>query len=774
MHFFKKYPTLVLLAATILLTILLWSKILLHPNDHLFGEGGDSTKNYYTALYYAKYDKGLHFSGMYYPYGEHVIYTDNMPLLSFTLSTLRKLGLDLTDYTIGIINALLMLSVIPCVLLLFYLARSYHLPPLYAAIISLIIGFLSPQLERFPGHYALGLLFFVPLIWYLLRRLFQSQKTYKWGILLLLTNLLFATFHTYYVPIASFLLLAYLLIYALHHFLLKKQQTIDYQKLIITFLAAIVPIILVKLAISLTDPFTDRHTFPFGIFHYTASFESIFLPFYSPFIDVWKFFVKIGHVKWEGQAYVGFVGLLVLFFTLIKWVNYIRKKQYKPILQPVLPGDLPIMFWAATLLLLYAMGVPFKTGGAFLLDWFPPLRQFRSLGRFAWVFYYVFTIYTAIYFYQIYRRLSSKGLKSIGQMILFLVLLSWASDAFIKTHGKYRYLKQWNTAKSFYNPQENYQTQLAELGHQPSDFQAIIPLPLYQMGSEKIYLNAGHNKALSLSCAASIATGLPIVAGYLARSSISRSLRSVQLISSPLIEKEILQDFPNQKPLFLLTSGEHLNEQEKALVAKATLIKKINDKGRAFYKLPLTAFKSEKQNIKQWVQTHQDSLFHQVDYWATQAVEDVVVQHFEEQKEAADITPFYGKGVKYQAKGDAILWDAAIPKGRVGQEYVVSCWLKIEDQHSGFPIFHYQQYDKDFQVVESKELNPKELSEIYKGWLRVSYTFQLKASENKIIFFLRGKHMIADELLIRPKNANVIYPTIDTQNTFLWNGYVID
>ena len=47
------------------------------------GSGEDGAKNYYTVAYHIQHDSTLWwFEGMNYREGEHVIYTDNQPLIS--------------------------------------------------------------------------------------------------------------------------------------------------------------------------------------------------------------------------------------------------------------------------------------------------------------------------------------------------------------------------------------------------------------------------------------------------------------------------------------------------------------------------------------------------------------------------------------------------------------------------------------------------------------------------------------------------------------------
>ncbi|MBK8555528.1 MAG: hypothetical protein IPL65_07045 [Lewinellaceae bacterium] len=76
------------LGLLILLTVcfaLLWSihhGWLAHPNTQLIGAGPDGFKNYMTTGWHVRYDTSyVHFGGMNFPFGEHVLFTDNQPIL---------------------------------------------------------------------------------------------------------------------------------------------------------------------------------------------------------------------------------------------------------------------------------------------------------------------------------------------------------------------------------------------------------------------------------------------------------------------------------------------------------------------------------------------------------------------------------------------------------------------------------------------------------------------------------------------------------------------
>ncbi|MCW3123144.1 MAG: hypothetical protein JWQ38_2636, partial [Flavipsychrobacter sp.] len=74
-----------ILSAGCIVTIL-FPSVVTGPGYILTYPGGDGGKNVLAYLYHILYDKGFWFSGMNYPYGENIIYTDGQPLLSITLS----------------------------------------------------------------------------------------------------------------------------------------------------------------------------------------------------------------------------------------------------------------------------------------------------------------------------------------------------------------------------------------------------------------------------------------------------------------------------------------------------------------------------------------------------------------------------------------------------------------------------------------------------------------------------------------------------------------
>ncbi|MCH8903048.1 MAG: hypothetical protein IIA45_03940, partial [Bacteroidetes bacterium] len=547
----------ILLVSTLLIIGIAFGKILINPNATLFAIGGDGIKNYYTVAYYVQNDSGLHFTGMNYPYGEHIVYTDNQPLLAMTLRWINDNVLNISRDVFGIMNILMITSFLPCVFFLFLILKKMHLPNWYAVLTALIIGFLSPQLARFIAHYALAYVFFLPLTWYLMIRFFEKNNWIGWGMLLIATTSLFGLIHLYYLLLGGVFVLASSVIYLLRYRKRFKQIILF---VIFGLVVALLPIILIKSWLFLTDPITDRPMVPWGYLYYVADFETIFLPYKGPILEGWNKIIQYNPTKWEGQAYVGFMGILSAIYLVYRFIRYAIKNKLRRRVLPVVPGNMGIFIWSSILILLFSMGYPFKFHMESLLDYLGPLKQFRSLGRFAWIFYYVFTVFTAVQLHRYIRVYLTHKNKTIGMVLASVFLLFWTFESGVHLNENVQDLaihKFKGSSNAFLNSSFNYKDILETAGYSTSDFQAILPLPYFLVGSEKFDIQRSTAAAVQ-SMLASYHTRLPVATGKMSRTSLSQSLKLTQLISHEHIEKQILRDYKNDKPLLLLTTHQTL------------------------------------------------------------------------------------------------------------------------------------------------------------------------------------------------------------------------
>ena len=546
----KIYSYLVVLISSFLLMIL-YNDILFQPNTYIFNSTGDGIKNYYTADYYINHDTTLlHTNGLNYPFSELIVYTDNQPVISIVLKQLSNYIPSIKNNVIGIFNLLMLMSILLTSYFLFKISRKFGLPVLYSIFIAIIISYLSPQVERFTGHYGLSYSFFVPMIWYLLIKLKELKYNLKYYIIIDLALLIFAFIHPYYLLIGSI----FMLVYGFVDFIYSK--SINIRQSILHFLFSILPIVVVQLTISSIDQITDRPTNPWGILNYVATFEGLFLPVYSPLLDLWNMLVKVRETNIESRNYVGVIGAITLVLITIKAVKYLKKKKIKFILKPILPDALRTALLTAFLLLLFAMAMPFRIGFEFVLDLVPAIKQFRALGRFAWVFYYVFSLYSAFYFYLIFRKWNSESKTKYAYLLISFLMLIWMFEAYINNHRNIQIIA--NKKSESYKDYRIIDS-LKKHGFRVDSFQSIVPLPGYFIGSEVIASELNDVTSFK-SMAISASTGLPINSIMLSRTSFAQTLISAQLFSDSLNEKsEILKLLGNQKLLVIKDKSDTQN-----------------------------------------------------------------------------------------------------------------------------------------------------------------------------------------------------------------------
>ena len=362
------------------------------------------------------------------------------------------------------------------------------------------MALLAPQIFRISGHYALAYSFVIPLaIWFWLWQ--QQKPSYKKDLVIGLSIALASLIHFYFFALMAFgLVLAHLV-----NFLTPKRPLP--KQFIFSFLGQIVlPFFLLQVWLALTDSVTDRPNSPYGFLAYRAFWESIFLPVGKPlgtFIN--HNITQIRDVSWEGIAYLGLPASLFTVFYLVAL----------PIKKFRITGNSQMFSFniAAVLLLLFAMGFPFLLNLQWLVDYTGPLKQFRGIGRFGWIFYYAINIAC---FLWIFKRHWPK----IWQSVLFYgFVISIMIYEVNVVHSKPFY--QQNSSAGLY--QKNTIVNANE-------FDAILPIPFFHTGSENIWYGPEGSAILKYSFETSIQTGLPILGVQMSRTSLSQTIKSLKLV----------------------------------------------------------------------------------------------------------------------------------------------------------------------------------------------------------------------------------------------------
>ncbi|WP_206780448.1 hypothetical protein [Hymenobacter amundsenii] len=735
-------PVLVLLLLTAALMYWALGPILLHPGQYVFAANGDATKNYYSLLYHVRYGAGTHFTGMLYPYGEHLTFADGQPLLGVPLAFLQGLGMPVAGAGVGLLNTLLLLSLPATAVVVYLLLRRVLLPAGPAIVGALLITFLAPQLERWLGHYALSYAFVIPLLWYLLVRALDAPRA--WGPLVAyaLVGLLAGLLHPYLLLITALLGLSYALV-ALLQRRAGTRSAYSWDLFLRVAGAAVAPIVLFQVFMALTDTLTDRPSTPYGFLVYRASFASVFFPPLDPLDTFWRTAFNTEAGNGEGRAYVGLVALLVLILTAVKAVRYLVRGRFRLLLVPVLPRPLRIGVYAGLLTLLFACGVPFIFGLEGLLDWIKPLKQFRSIGRFAWIFYYFFTVYAVFYFYQLARYLQLRRAGRFARTMLALVVIVWAWEARTNFDTWVHRIKETNqnpqyTVDALLNPTDKYINFISWQGTRSSDYQAILPLPYFLLGPEQFGTNDMPFSAYE-AMRTSLSSGLPIVASAMSRTSQAQGLAATQLMSAPELPKTILQDFPSRKPLLLLVTDETLTPAEQRLVALGRLL--LQDGRVSLYSLPVEALEAQPYRLAALAAAAA----------SPGLPPDAVRRTWPVAGSPA--TPLGGGSRK--AANQEVLFQGPIPGAQDTTHYEISTWVRVVGA-GNLPALRVRELDgQSGQVVGEHEKLGRLSQEVYRGWMRVAVVLRLQNPNNRLVVELTGDPFETAHLLIRPAFTDV-------------------
>lgn len=537
-----------------LISFLLFSiqfhEIIFSPNSLLATASGDGIHGYYSYLNHIINNKiGVHTNGLNYPFGEHLVYTDAQPFLA----TLIQLLPFLKPYAIGVMHLVLFFSFLLCANVYFKIFELFNVNKILAFCSALAIVLLSPQLGRLGGHFALAFSLPIPLcIYFSLSFYFKGQQKYIYYAISI-SVLAFFTHPYLGLGTTIFSLLFY---FISQSFQIKK---VNFQKAV-NFVLLLLPIIIFKGFMYLTDTHFNRPAIPYGETIYISSFKSVFIPYYKPFIGIFGLTNDLNADSWEGLSYIGIAMSLLIIITLI--LSF-KIKINSPIL---------ILIIISVFFLLFSFG--YISNILKVLGIQPmALKQFRGLGRFAWYFYYCAPIIVIVIINDFIKIKLNNYKPNLIYISIGLIFLSFN---IIEANEYHRNIKGpiFNEQNYFLeNKFTNEQKKIISIVKTKS-YQAILPLPFYHLGSE-VYHRALKDVA-HLSMIISFQTKLPIIGHLGSRTSLNETEASIGVLNE-YREKPKLKKLFNNKPILILQQGDLIKPEEERLLRKAKYISEIGN-----------------------------------------------------------------------------------------------------------------------------------------------------------------------------------------------------
>lgn len=538
--------TLLLFLATFLYYLFYFKYAFLHLNTVLAGNSGDTIKNYFTFLYHTTIDKGaIEFTGMNYPYGEHTVYTDSQPLLVWIFRLLPFTH----NYLVGILHALMFFSYIITPGIYFKIFDHFKLNKIVSVLCSVAIVFLSPQLMRIGGHFGLSYACIIPLLlWWLIK--YSSSPNKKLLMSVFVFTLLMFFVHPYMGIGMSFLSFFFLSINGIISRVKLKQTIIS------VVMSGILPLLLFKLFMNITDTHEGRTNFVYGVDVYVSNIPDVFVSFFNgPFEHFMMQIIKVGHREWEGIAYVGFcINILIVVFTILYLINI---KQYK------FDKALLSLFLCAFIFLLMSFGLHNKLMNAMGIH-IAALDQFRANGRFAWFFYYLFPVFLIVSLHKLIHERFNKIAKQLMIIagVLYLGLNAIEGHAYMKARmtGSFR-------ARNIFRPQQLNTEETALVSEiKKQNVQAILPLPFYHIGTDVLERDGVQSTYYSMLAAFHCKS--PIISTQAARTSLTEAIEQIGLLNDLQDHENILKKF-NNKPIAVIALPDLSMPDEISIAKKA-------------------------------------------------------------------------------------------------------------------------------------------------------------------------------------------------------------
>ncbi|MFN8255204.1 MAG: hypothetical protein U0W24_05910 [Bacteroidales bacterium] len=542
-----------------------YSPVFLHPNQFLFSSGGDGISSYYNSIYHIDYDSTyLTFEGMNYPYGEHLSYSVNNPLLTSTIKGIQKFFPGISDYTVGIFNFSILISFLLASVFLFLIFEEFKIKRILSIFASFSIMVLAPQVFRLQGHLSLSYSFFIPLSFWLLVKSYKNACCYRWYFFLFLNSFLWLWVHPYYSAILATFYISFIFFFLL----IDKKRDNKFIFSLLIMLASLLPILFYKIFLIFTDSHICRTTRPYGFVEFAASLNSVFVPHHGFFRKILDLCSGLSAGEWEGWAYIGLANIFLSILIVIKWFIFKRQKRKESYFKMKYDFFLPISLLASVLVLVFSMAIPFKFYPGYVPEFLNFLNEFRVSGRFSWIFYYTISIFI-VCFINTYLKSENSRSRITGMVLsaFFTVI------PFFEAYSVHKEVSESisKTPNLFSDINNDWKITESLKSISPESFQAILPLPFYHRGSEN-FSKSPTDKILLLSELLSYKSHLPLISSFLARSSIQESKNIMQILSPEEYTKPVIHDFKSKKPILILYSKESISEQEKAILQKSILL----------------------------------------------------------------------------------------------------------------------------------------------------------------------------------------------------------
>ncbi|MEM1321768.1 MAG: hypothetical protein AAGG75_16030 [Bacteroidota bacterium] len=720
------------------------------PTQQYMGDTYDGFRTLMAVTYHAKHDSTyVYYHGMNYPYGDRFSFCDSQPIFSNTVKFISEHIVDISDYAPLVLHVAMLLSLLFCGLLLYWLFRKLKLPDWYSIPIAVGITFLSPQLDRFEGHYGLAYTFVIPLCLYLLY-LFEEKRHWQYSLYMSISLLACSQIHMYLFALALFTVSLYFVFRIVFDW--KRPSFLWYGGH--WLFQCLLPFVLLEIWMYFYDFVDDRPKYPYGFKAYIAHWQTVFFNS-KTMLGKWihQEFPTRPTLTSEGLVWIGSAALLLLVKEVFRLpINWLRGQGLKAYQDPNFRFLLYCLA-AALLLLVASFGIPFF--------WKPfegaemhigPLRQFRSLGRFAWSFYYIINI---VVFYLLWQQCRQyQGWRRLLPILPLFALMGYEAVNFSNSE----------IPRNYSIPEKRETFRAADYPWlQQIDFdryQAILPIPYFHIGSENTWLSAG-GKVVHRNLWTTVQTGLPSMGVFMTRTSLSQTLNQLEMLAEPYRTPKMLADLPNEKPILVQRSNKEYKDKwykyDHLFYGEEPIYK---DELFTFYELSIDRFREWplQRQRNSWEELQAGEWHQQQELLSADSLPNFVYQSFDELSAERSY-----RGGAFTAIGNQanLLFEGPIPQQDKESRYVCSIWAFAQEDLHLKQWLHIRELDAEGKQIKKKDFEmSKYIRSVDDGWVLIDIPFWLESSDSRLRvtidnYSLYGRKFYVDELQIRRQDARL-------------------
>jgi len=621
---------------------------------------------------------------------------------------------------------------------------------------------MTPQWIRLRGHYGLSFVCIVPMLLYWTLAWYQERKNKYW-VFVFLMGIVLSFLHPYYAGV----ILVWVFAFAAGFLLVEKGKLKEKVRCVIPgAIAAVAVPAVVMVVMKLTDPVTDRLLTPYSSDEGFSTFNRLLSAVFSPF---WEF---VGKREWvhnvadggEGFGYIGLVPIVVLAASVVFY--FVRGKA----------AQRSSLTWVALFMAFgiaaFSMGVPMRWHIPGMMKVLFVFKQFRTIGRFAWMSYYIIGAFSVVTIYHWYQLLVGGGKRKLAVGLLSLGLLVWSVEVYgyMRAMRKVADVGRYNHSVMFSTREKSWQQFLTEHGKKADDFQALLLLKYFNVGTDKLWIGEP-GWLITLGTRAAIQLHLPIVDAMMARSSISRAQDLAKTAAGPYAEKPLLEMLNSDKPFLVLNYDiDALSPDEAYLLQASDYIGDYSQcKVYACYPQRIRASDKAARDsvmaIAELLAPGTDTCLGDCSSW--------YVQHFD--------TGLYKRyhgfiGEPNTMAPDRAVASIAVMPAKDSAIYEFSCWFRLEHEDYRSPDVVLQMQGADGKILSEITVKTHNAVDSRRDWYRSSAYFYMPGAcrkvECKIINDPAPAYKSIDEMLLRPAGATIISKAGDGAGVFV-NGHVI-